>query len=145
MAITFNKTTTLKKYFNLKRQKNLIKKGGLTMAKDEIVEEENKQVLEEKLKEALSKIDLKQANFLNEKIASLKSNEPQIVKKEEPKEEVEEIPLTLESAKKNLEYMLLKEYLKDKEKEEIKTFLQEQYNLEETLKEKLEKAFLLKG
>lgn len=127
-------------FFKNEVLKSHIIKGGVTMLEKTLNDEEVPQEeLEVKLNEAKQKLDLKTVKALENR---LKEREPQL-NKQEIIEELKPVH-TLEQARQNLEYTLLKEYLKDKQKEEVEVFLNLQQNLSEATKQKLEKAFLSK-
>ena len=103
---------------------------------------DDKANLEQQLQEAKNSLNIKKIIELNEQISVLNSKTEKqssqlIIEEETP-------PLTLQEARKNLEYALLKEYLSTKEKQEIELFLETRIDLEDNLKQRLQKAFSTK-
>ncbi|PKK95975.1 MAG: hypothetical protein CVV59_00880 [Tenericutes bacterium HGW-Tenericutes-4] len=130
---------TLKAFF-LTKKINGLKIGEHFMEEQLVVDD--KANLEQQLQEAKNSLNIKKIIELNEQISVLNSKTEKqssqlIIEEETP-------PLTLQEARKNLEYALLKEYLSTKEKQEIELFLETRIDLEDNLKQRLQKAFSTK-
>ena len=121
----------LQKFFKQIKLKEYILKGGLQM-----FDEEN--IVNEELEQAKNTLNIKKAKELLNK--SLQKENENKVEQEEPEYKLSP-PKSLEEARENLEYHLIKEYLKGKEKTKINEFL-ETTNIEEVIKERLKKVFL---
>ena len=110
----------LKSFFASKKMQYIIKKGGVTMF-DKMFNEQEETENENHL----------DGNNVPEQFDELQINS-------HPK-----APTTLDEARENLEYQLLKDYLSNKSEEEKINFLSSQPNFNTDLKQKLQKAFNL--
>ena len=120
----------LYKFFKQVKLKEYILKGGLEMF-------DRQDTFNEELEQAKNTLNIKKAKELLQEA----QQEKEIKSEQSITEEDLLVPKSLEEARQSLEYHLIKEYLKGKEKTKISEFL-ETASTEEAIKERLKKVFL---
>ncbi len=148
----------LKTFFKNQKLRYLIKKGGATMLEKMFEQDDNQtkqnelvknktnldeQSLNIELSQAQNALDINSIVKIKQKLKKIEQNEHSL---EQQKEEIlneksTKKPATLEEARQNLEYQLLKNYLSNLDSEAKVNFLDSQINLDANLKQSLHKVF----